>query len=58
MKIVLACALGGGAGLVELGSSHLRALLTPESIEFQSQRPGREVFAIIKATSIACLGTG
>jgi molybdate transport system ATP-binding protein len=47
-----------GAALVELASPHLRAVLTPEAVESLSLKPGMEVFAIIKAASIACLGTG
>jgi molybdate transport system ATP-binding protein len=50
--------LAAGAALVELEGSHLRALVTPEAVESLALRPGAEVFAIIKATSIACLGNG
>ena len=51
-------ALGPTAGvvLVKLGRSQRRVLLTPEAVESLALGSGREVFAIIRATSIADLG--
>jgi len=46
----------GAAALVELEEPHLRALLTLRAIESLALKPGAEVFAILKATSIAYLG--
>jgi molybdate transport system ATP-binding protein len=47
----------GGTLLVEIEKPRLRALVTPGAIESLALRPGVEVFAILKATSIAYLGS-
>jgi molybdate transport system ATP-binding protein len=47
-----------GGALVDLDGVQLRALLTPEALESLSLTPGSPVFVIIKATSIAYLGSG
>lgn len=44
------------ASIVEIEQPQLRALLTPAAVESLSLKPGAEVFAILKATSIAYLG--
>ena len=42
--------------LAELESPRLRAILTPEAARALELAPGRKIVAVIKATSIACLG--
>lgn len=46
----------GAGALVGLETPHLRALLTLTAIESLALKPGAEVYAILKATSIAYLG--
>ncbi len=46
----------GGSQLVGIENPTLKALLTPGAVESLALRPGTEIFAILKATSIAYLG--
>jgi len=46
----------GGSRLVEIEQPRLKALLTSGAVESLSLRPGAEVFAVVKATSVAYLG--
>ncbi|MBI4566210.1 MAG: ATP-binding cassette domain-containing protein [Planctomycetes bacterium] len=48
----------GAATLVELEGPRLRALLTRDAVESLGLAPGREVYAVVKATSIVYLGPG
>jgi molybdate transport system ATP-binding protein len=47
----------GGTLLVEIERPRLRALVTPGAVQSLGLRPGSEVFAILKATSITFLGS-
>jgi molybdate transport system ATP-binding protein len=54
--VVRSVAPAGHAMLVEFTDVPLRALVTPQSAASLALKPGAEVFAILKATSIAFLG--